>query len=255
MGNPSGATKDEGKPENYLVERDQYALSYNKTTGRANWVSWHLSTAWLGPEHRSKVFTPDTSLPTGWYFAVPSSYTGTGFDRGHMCPSGDRTATKADNNATFILSNVVPQTPPNNRQTWEGLESYCRKLAQEGNELYIIAGPVGIGGKGEKGFRLRIDGGGLSVPSATWKVIMVLPNGDSDVSRVDHTTRLIAVIVPNTMDVGDSWTNYLHSVDDVEGITGLDFFSEVPKDVQDVIEQQVDEPEDAGGGSSDGDGQ
>ena len=53
---------------------------------------------------------------------------------------------------------------------------------------------------------------------------MVLPNGGNDVGRVSSTTRLIAVIVPNSMDVGDSWTNYVHSVDDVEGITGLDFF-------------------------------
>ena len=70
MGNPSGATKDEGKPENYLVERDQYALSYNKTTGRANWVSWHLSTAWLGHEKRSKIFFPDTGLPNRWFLPV-----------------------------------------------------------------------------------------------------------------------------------------------------------------------------------------
>src|SRR5262249_8409249 len=151
-----------------------------------------------------------------------SSYTQSGFDRGHMCPSADRTANREDNDATFILSNVVPQTGPNNRKTWEGLESYCRDLVNQGNELYIIAGPNGIGGKGDNGFRLRIDGGKLSVPSATWKVIMVLPAGEDDVNRVSRTTRMIAVIVPNTLDVGDSWTHYIHSVDDVEGLTGYD---------------------------------
>ena len=136
---------------------------------------------------------------------------------------------------------VVPQSAPNNQQTWEGLEEYCRQLATKGHELYIIAGTQGIGGTGDKGFRLRIDGGRISVPSLTWKVIMVLPRGEDDVHRVSTTTRLVAVIVPNTLGVGDSWTNYLHSVDDVEGITGLDFFSKVPQAIQDAIESQVDE--------------
>jgi endonuclease G len=145
LGNPSKATPDPDKKDNYLVKRKQYALSYNNGNGTPNWVSWHLNTSWLGRVRRSK-FAPEPALPEGFFQVRPNDYRVSGFDRGHMCPSGDRTATKEDNQATFYMTNMVPQSPDNNRKTWERLETYCRRLARRGNELYIIAGPAGRGG-------------------------------------------------------------------------------------------------------------
>jgi endonuclease G len=112
LGNPSGVTADPSQPTNYLISRDQYALSYHRDRGIPNWVSWHLQAADLGDTPRySGPFIPDTTLPAGWYQVQHDDYTGSGYDRGHMTPSADRTASEADNEATFILTNIVPQAP------------------------------------------------------------------------------------------------------------------------------------------------
>lgn len=232
MGNPSGATTDVGQPTNYLMEKPQYAMAYHRDNGRPNWVSWHLDTTWLGSTPRQDSFRPDTSLPVGWYQVLGTDFSGSGYDRGHMCPSADRTKTVADNDSTFLMSNMIAQAPTNNQQTWANLESYCRTLANAGNELYIISG-----GNGNSGF---IANGHVAIPTTTWKVIMVLPSGTNDVSRVTTSTRLIAVSVPNNNNVVSDWRQYRVSVDSVEALTGYDFFSNVPTSIQATIESLVD---------------
>lgn len=232
MGNPSGATADVGNPTNYLMEKPQFVMSYHRDNGRPNWVSWHLDPSWLGSTPRQDSFRADTSLPVGWYQVQATDYSGSGYDRGHMCPSADRTKTVADNDATFLMSNMIPQAPTNNQQTWANLESYCRTLANSGYELYIISGGYGVSG--------YIANGHVAVPTTTWKVIMVLPQGTSDVSRVTTSTRLIAVSVPNTNSVVSDWRQYRVSVDSVESLTGYNFFSNVPTSIQSVIESVVD---------------
>jgi endonuclease G len=94
---------------------DQLALSYNRETESANWVSWHLDSTWVRGEGRSNDFRADTQLPVPLQ-VKPRDYVGTGFDKGHLCPSGDRTDSSEDNSATFVMSNMVPQAPRNNRQ-------------------------------------------------------------------------------------------------------------------------------------------
>ena len=80
----------------------------------------------------------------------------------------------------------------------------------------------------------------MAVPTQTWKVIIVLSNGSNDVSRVTTTTRTIAVVIPNSGSIGTDWKAYRVSVDQVEAITGFDFFSNVPTSIQNVIEANVD---------------
>jgi endonuclease G len=80
----------------------------------------------------------------------------------------------------------------------------------------------------------------VTVPAKTWKVIMVLPAGDNDVLRVTTSTRCIAVIMNNDEGPFSSWGNYRVSVDSVQALTGLDFFSNVPPDIQAVIESNID---------------
>ncbi|MCV5696585.1 DNA/RNA non-specific endonuclease, partial [Escherichia coli] len=87
FGNPSGATPDVANENNYLMPKPQYTLSYNRMKGTANWVGWRLASNWIGSTPRQDNFRPDTSLPNGWYQVTSQDYSGSGYDRGHMCPS------------------------------------------------------------------------------------------------------------------------------------------------------------------------
>jgi endonuclease G, mitochondrial len=242
MGNPSRAAADVNTPNNYLMIKPQYSLSYNRDKGTPNWVAWHLDASWIGSTTRQDDYRPDTALPAGWYQVQATDYFGSGFDRGHMCPSGDRTNTVADNSATFLMTNFIPQAPDNNQGPWEVLESYCRSLVSQGNELYIVDGPWGIGGVGSNGgVTNSVASGNVTVPAKTWKVILVLPTGTNDVNRVTKNTRTIAVIMPNVQGIFSvNWQNYRVSVHQVEALTGYNFFSNVRPIVRNIIKQRTD---------------
>ena len=240
LGNPSGATADIAQPTNYLLLKPQYALSYHRDRGIPNWVSWHLSPEWRGSAARQDDFRPDNTLPAGWYQVQATSYTGSGFDRGHNCPSADRTSTVADNSATFFMTNMMPQAPRNNQQTWANLENYCRTFLDTGNEVYLICGSYGRGGTGSNGYATTLDAGRVAVPAHCWKVIVVLPTGTNDAARVGTGTRVIAINTPNDNSLSTAWDTYRTSVDAIETATGLDLLSAVPTAVQQVIEARVD---------------
>lgn len=232
MGNPSNAITNVSSPTNYLMEKAQYALSYNRDLGRPNWVSWHLDSSWIGSTPRQDSFAPDSTLPSGWYRVQANDFSGSGYDRGHMCPSADRTKTVADNDSTFLMTNMVPQAPDNNQRGWATLETYCRTLAGSTNELYIISGGYGTSG--------YLANGNVAIPTSTWKVIMVLPKGTNDASRVTTSTRVIAIVMPNQNGISTDWRSFRVSVDYIESLTGHDFFSNVPDSIENVIESTVD---------------
>lgn len=242
MGNPSNAVSDTTQKNNYLMVKSQFALSYNNSKGTPNWVSWHLNKSWMGSVSRCDCFSPDQTLPAGFYRVVTTNYTNSGFDRGHQTPSADRNASTTDNAATFLMTNIMPQSPNLNQITWEALESYCRKLVSSGNELYIISGGLGTGGTGSLGgVTNSLASGRINVPSQYWKVILVIPAGTNDLTRVTTTTRTIAVMMPNTQTVNSkTWGFYRTSIDAIELATGYDFFSKLPISIQATIESVVD---------------
>ena len=233
LGNPTGAVTDVNRPENYLMEKDQYALSYNRDKGMPNWTSWHLDSSDLGPVKRQNDFRPDPALPEGWYRVTPEDYKNSGYTRGHMTPSGDRTSTIENNSQAFLMTNMIPQAAGNNAGPWNDLEMYSRELAKQGNELYIVSG--GYGSKG------TIGNGKVNIPERTWKVLVVLPQGENDLARVTQNTRVIAVDMPNTEEIkGTDWKSYRTSVDAIEKATGYDFLNNVSTVIQNVIESRVD---------------
>jgi endonuclease G len=242
LGNPSNAQTNAATPNNYLLSKSQYVLSYNNSRGTANWVAWHMSNAWKGSATRCDCFATDTQLPSTFYRASATSFSGSGFDRGHMCPSEDRDGSSADNAATFLMSNMIPQAPNNNQITWNAFEGYCRTLLNQGNELYIISGGYGNGGTGSNGgVTTTLASGAIAVPSNVWKAVVVLPIGSNDLSRVSTTTRIIAIDVPNTQTASSQpWHAYRTSVDAIEAQTGLDLFNLVSAEIQGSIESQVD---------------
>ncbi len=241
MGNPSQATTNAGNSENYLIARPQYALSYAKHKGIPNWVAWELNSDWLGDAHRVGKFAPDEELPASWERVRPSDYTGSGFDRGHMANSEDRSRSPEDNIPTFLMTNIIPQSPDNNQGVWVQLENYSRQLARSGKELFIISGGHGQGGIGSKGLKATVGHGKVVVPAVTWKVILVLDKPNSGVAGVDKNARTIAVIVPNKQGIKfDPWRQYLTSVREVEKLTGYQFFTNVPADIRSVINARID---------------
>jgi len=196
LGNPSNAVSSTRIPDNYLITRPYYTLSYNRSRGGPNWVSWYVGEEWLGDIKRVNDFRADDTLPPSWYHVQNTSYQGSGFERGHNCPSADRSSSLKANSATFLMTNMIPQAPANNQHTWGNLEGYERMLVNKGNEVYVMMGSYGSGGYGTRGFRTTIDSGRVTVPAYIWKVVVVLPNGNNDLHRVDATTRVIAVITP-----------------------------------------------------------
>jgi endonuclease G, mitochondrial len=237
LGNPSQANSRDSR--NYLIERPQYVLSYNRSRNQANWASWQLSADWLGSLPRSN-FSADMTLPSGWQGVTPSDYTGSGFDRGHLVPAADRNRTPADSAAVFLMTNIFPQAPDNNRGPWEKLERYCRELVGKGRELYIIAGTVGDGGVGRHGERSQIGRGAIkiAVPAQTWKVVVVGQPGQVDYTR---KTRVIAVLMPNRQGIeAQDWREFRTSVREIEALTGYDLLSALPAEVQAELEVNVD---------------
>ena len=241
LGNPSGATSNPSTSNNYLLVKPQYTLSYNAGRGTPNWVSWHLNRAWLGSAPRQDDFRPDPALPRGFYQVSQASYLGSGFDRGHNCPSADRTTELDDNSATFLMTNMIPQAANNNQRTWNALESYARELVEGGQEVYIIMGSYGKGGTGLNGRATTIDQGRVTVPARVWKVLVVLPEGTDDLQRIAAgQARVLAVDTPNDQSVSPDWSRYRVSVDAIEEATGLDLLSKLPPEVQDRLETRID---------------
>lgn len=250
LGNPTDAFADTSLALNYLMIKPQYTLSYNTSTLCPNWVAWHLDNENMGSADRMDDFRPDPELPAGWYGIKKADYQYNkyGFDRGHVCPSADRTTTKEDNSMTFLMTNMVPQSPDNNRIIWMHFENFERELVKDGNEVYIVAGPYGTGGTSSKGtfdeISVSLKSGEvlhMNVPAYTWKVLIAIPSGEGDFERIDDSAVAIAINVPNKMGMqktGD-WEQFLCSIDDIEKLTGYDFFELLPDDIENKLEARV----------------
>ena len=257
FGNPSGATATVAMMDNYLLDQGYYTESYNSTKAEPNWVSWHLdATNITNVSDRLNNFAGFNGLPSGWFTVESNSYNYAtyGFDRGHNCPSGDRTSSVAANSATFLMTNMIPQAPNLNQGPWEALEDYIRTSLVGGNkEAYIVMGNMGSGGYNASNTLVTtVDGGKVTVPKKVWKVVLLLSKGTNDVSRVDTSVTILAVNMPNdnrlysTSGAGrDAWRNYLTSVADLEtdvnsyGDYFLNLFSNIPSATRAYIKAKL----------------
>lgn len=231
LGNPSQAEYSIFNKDNYLMINKSFILSYNNSQGRANWAAWRITDTDLGDEKRRNNFRPDPALPKGFVQIKPSDYTRSGYDRGHLVPSADRTNSPEANSDTFLMTNIIPQTPDLNRNVWEGLESYSRRLVSRTNiDLFIVAGVYG-----EKGKLKRK----VSVPTNSWKIIVGVPRG-KDISVIDEKSLTIAVDIPNEIDLVDNdWRKYRTTIRSIEQRTGYNFLSTLPQNLQDKLENRL----------------
>lgn len=227
-GNPSNAGT---APDNLLLVNSAYAASYNRDKGIANWVSWRLTGSDIGDVARQNDFRPDSGLPQNWPDINPSVYSSSGYERGHLCPSADRSSDPTQNSQTFLMTNITPQTHGLNSGPWQKLERYARSIARRKANLFIIAGQYGSKG------RLKNK---VEIPSNFWKVIVVVENGGG-VEDITSNTRVIAVDMPNDNGIDEAnWREYVTTVRAIEQKNGYDLLSNLPKNVQDAVETRID---------------
>jgi endonuclease G len=229
LGNPSGASASD--PNNYLLVNNYMAISYSRDRAIPNWVAWRVTRADMGDIDREDSFRPDDRLPKGWMRVTPSDYTGSGYDRGHICPNADRNGGTDSMAATFLMTNMTPQTPDLNRGPWQKLEAYLRTLVTRGSDVYIVSGAYGDGGKIKKK---------VTIPTNNWKIAVAVPAG-SNVSAVNENTRVIAVDIPNVKGIKNAdWQTYRTTVRDIEQKTGYNLLSNLPQNVQNALENKKD---------------
>ncbi len=235
LGNPSGATADSNNHDHYLIQRDFQALDYSDQLRQVNWASWHYTSGDSGSSGRSDAFAADTNLPPNFYWVQATDYSGSGYDRGHMCPSADRTDTVAHNVDTFRMSNMIPQAPDNNQGLWANLETYSRAIAAS-NEVLVICGPQGFGSA------RTASTGAIPIASNVWKIIVAVPLGSgSTLSRITNSTRVIAVHIPNIQGIrNDPWQNYRTSVNQLQTNTGFTFFTALNSNLATVLRAKID---------------
>ena len=154
-----GVPRDAVPDDDVLIDHGVFVLSYNPTRRLANWVAWRLTAADLGTAARSKEFSADPLLPSIYPPVLPNAFRGTGYVRGHLCPSAERKASAGANAETFVMTNIQPQVREMNGGPWERMEQYERKLAERGKVLFLVAGGL----FDDPGVMLR---GGIAVPRA-----------------------------------------------------------------------------------------
>lgn len=211
------------KTPEQILHRTGYTVSYNRTTMLPNWVAWHLTAAHAdGSAKRSGIsFQEDEDVPSPR--ATDTDYRSSGYDRGHMCPAGDNKWDKTAMTESFLFTNICPQAPSLNRGDWNEMENACRRWAQEYGDIYIVCGPILYKGKHK-----TIGKNHVTVPEAFFKVVLCTKG----------TPKAIGFIYKNE-DGNRPKGDYANTVDEVERITGYDFFPSLPDDVEKKVEASM----------------
>ncbi len=226
-----GVPTNEGAPDELLFDRHYFVGSYSRQKAGPNWIAWRLVASDLGDAPRTSSFRADRELP-GIEPVLSDAFAGSGWDRGHLCPSEDRSASRDANRSTFIMSNVVPQEPAMNRGSWARLEADTRELASAGQTVHVVAGAVWGRDAGTVGRS--------AIPERLFKVIV--SSQAALASDVTEEATVIAVLVRNDASVkGHPWRDHLTSVDEIESVTGYDLLSAIPDPIEDAIEARVHE--------------
>ena len=213
----------DGVPEQ-MLRRTGYTASYNKATKLPNWVAWHLTAdRTTGPAKRSGVdFQADMDVPAPR--AEDSDYYGSGYDRGHMCPAADNKYSEKAMEESFLFTNMCPQNGNLNRGDWNEMEQACRRWAKEYGGVYIVCGPILYKGKHKTIGKKKV-----VVPEAFFKVVL----------RTGENPKAIGFIYKNA-EGNRPKGDYVNTVDEVERITGIDFFPSLPDDVENKVEATAD---------------
>ena len=220
QGTPLAASASDFIP----LERAGYILCYNPATRLPVWVAWHLTAAHTDGAYSRKglKFAEDEAVPMPR--ATNMDYVNSGYDRGHICPSGDNRWSREAQVQSFLYTNCCPQLHNLNTGDWRELEEKCRVWARQYGEIYIVSGPLLFNKKHK-----TIGKNKVVVPEAFFKVVLRMqdePKAIGFIYRNEHSDKRMS--------------SYVNTVDDVERLTGLDFFPALPDNVEQKVEATAD---------------
>ena len=214
-----------------IIEYTGFAVSYNNSTRLPNWVAYELTaTEVAGDLPRKDKFRPDPSAfgPQ----ANKDDYRNSGWDRGHMAPAADMKWNTDAMDESCFFTNICPQNPQLNGGDWKELEEQCRKWAEKYGSIYIVCGPIILGNEhGTMGANKVV------IPDKFYKVVLTITNGEyHGVGFIFHNSPLRKSKISGKPPVNRPLESYLVSIDEVEAITGIDFFPALPADTQNRVE-------------------
>lgn len=208
-------------------EEGRYTCLYSPSDKQSIWVAYLLTADDVNKSavKRSDNFRPSPDvLRRSWRSAERNDYKGSSFDRGHLLPSKDRTRTIEENGTTFYFSNISPQKARLNRGGWMYLESYVREVAKRYGFVYVT-----VGGVFDRSDERYIGDNRVTVPTHFFKVLLTV---------IDGKYASVGFVMPNTEVVGDDYFSYITTVNRVEELTGIDFFTHLPDEVEELCETQ-----------------
>lgn len=217
---PSVAGSLEPKSSGEIVKHTYYTLAYSEENEQAYWVYYVLTPELInGNQTRTDDFRADPLVSTG--SASLADYSGSGYDRGHLCPAADMSLNKTSMSESFFLSNMSPQVPGFNRGKWSSLEDQVRKWALASDGLDIATGPIFKDNIGSIGTN------SVTIPGFYYKVLY------SEKKKI-----MIGLILPNASS-SKSLDQFVVTVDQIESQTGIDFFSGLEDTAENLLEGSV----------------
>jgi endonuclease G len=202
-----------------IIKHEAYTLKYNETFEQAEWVAYKLTASeTVGLYERSNDFKEDPLVTTA--SANDNDYAGSGYDRGHLAPAADMGWSEITMQESFYFSNMSPQDPSFNRGIWKKLEELVRDWAVEYDSLYVVTGPI------LKTGLKTIGTNKVAVPEYYYKVIYTYSKGAHNA---------IGFVLKNEGSK-DALNRHAVSIDSVENFTGINFYANLPDDVETKIE-------------------
>lgn len=217
------ATKPTADQGAQMLHRTAYTVCYNAKARLPHWVSWTLTADHVkGTYKREGIkFQEDTDVPSPR--ATDADYRLSGYDRGHICPSGDNKWSEEAQRESFLMTNICPQLHNLNAGDWNEMEQQCRHWAEKHGEIYIVGGPI-LYRKRHK----TIGKNKVVVPEAFFKVVL----------RLGDDPKAIAFIYKNA-EGNRPKGDYVNTVDEVERMTGIDFFPTLDDSLEAKIEAEA----------------
>lgn len=206
-----------------IVHHEAYSLSYSEGYEQAEWVAYELKKSHLSNAHYKRPFFEiDKAVKTG--AASWRNYKNSGYDRGHLCPAGDRNYSQQAYNETFLTSNISPQSHDFNSGIWNTLEQKTRFWASKYDGVFVVTGGI------LKGNLETIGDERVAVPKQFYKILL-----DSDHGKV----KMIGFLMSNQNSY-EALYKFVVSIDSIEELTGIDFFPELEDSIENKLEASSD---------------